>query len=126
MLKKNRRKSTSQRIELPVIDDDDDDDDEDDEELKEHESSHDDNKDIDEDHEELEGSVPSQCPSGEHVCDAIKIHKCACVISSSEREKYDLCLVNGRFVLFDMILYHSKNLPELGYFNSGNIRATRI
>ena len=115
----------SQRIELPVIDDDDDVD-EDDEELKEHESSQDDNNDIDEDHEELEGSVLSQCPSGEHVSDAIKIHKCACVISSSERKKYDLCLVNGRFVLFDMILYHSKILPELGYFNSGNIRATRI
>lgn len=95
VLKKNRRKSMSQRIELPVIDDDDDVD-EDDEELKEHESSQDDNNDIDEDHEELEGSVPSQCPSGEHVSDAIKIHKCACVISSSERKKYDLCLVNGR------------------------------
>ena len=34
MLKKNRRKSMSQRIKLPVIDDDDDDDDE----LQEHES----------------------------------------------------------------------------------------
>lgn len=81
----------SQRIELPVIDDDDDD------ELDVRESSQDgNNADIDEDNEDGEGSLLNQCPSGEHVSDAIKIRKCACVISSTEREKYDSCLVNGR------------------------------
>lgn len=81
----------SQRIELPVIDDDDDD------ELDVRESSQDgNNADMDEDNEDGEGSLLNQCPSGEHVSDAIKIRKCACVISSTEREKYDSCLVNGR------------------------------
>ena len=96
--KKNRRKSMSQRIELPVIDDDDDDNDndDDDDDLDAYAKSNEDNDDKD---EEVEGSSPNQCLSGEHVCDAIQIHKCACVVSPSEREKYDSCLVDGRFVL---------------------------
>ena len=105
----------SQKIELPVIDDDDDD-----EELQEHESSQDRWR------PRRIGRLCAEPVALEHVSDAIKIHKCACVISSSEREKYDLCLVNGKFVLFDTILYHSKNLPELGYYDSSNICATRI
>ena len=39
-----------------------------------------------------------QCPSGTHVSTAIQIHKCACLISKDEQEKYETCLTSARFV----------------------------
>ncbi|KAJ7333824.1 DNA excision repair protein ERCC-6-like [Desmophyllum pertusum] len=42
-----------------------------------------------------------QCPSGTHVSTAIQIHKCACLISKDEQEKYEMCLTSARRLELD-------------------------